>query len=166
MNQPSNKIIQIGACIGDLNTGIVEAKFNRYITIDESVAPFIEQLTGITDNRLATEGVSLQSAYSSLKTIVNSFSGSLECNPITWGGGDSGLLHQQLGEVEWVFGRRWLDIKTLFQWRQMRKGEKPQAGLAKAMTKCGLRFQGRKHDALDDAINTFALAHYLFKEGL
>jgi inhibitor of KinA sporulation pathway (predicted exonuclease) len=37
-------------------------------------------------------------------------------------------------------------------------------GLAKAMTKLGLAFQGRKHNALDDALNTFRIYRALLAE--
>ena len=37
-------------------------------------------------------------------------------NPITWGGGDSAEVREQLSPVareDWCFGRRWIDAKTL-----------------------------------------------------
>jgi inhibitor of KinA sporulation pathway (predicted exonuclease) len=62
-----------------------------------------------------------------------------------------------LDDDRFLFGRRWIDCKTLYVSRCFARGEKHQAGLAKAMTKVGLRFDGRKHNAMDDAINTFFL---------
>jgi inhibitor of KinA sporulation pathway (predicted exonuclease) len=44
------------------------------------------------------------------------------------------------------------------------KGKKHQAGLAKALTRLGMAFVGRKHRADDDALNTFLIAHKLLQE--
>jgi inhibitor of KinA sporulation pathway (predicted exonuclease) len=65
---------------------------------------------------------------------------------------------------QWKFGRRWLDVKTIYQHWRNSKGLSVQAGLAKAMTKMGLTFQGTKHQAPDDALNTFRVYHHLMKE--
>lgn len=160
MAQPSGKIIQVGACVGDLRTGEILETYSRYVKIDESLSPFIVTLTGITDNCLSTEGVTLVEAYEGLKAICERYD--TFCNPLVWGGGDSKELRDQLGQTPgWPFGHRWLDVKTLFQFNQFKHDQKPQAGLAKALFKCGLNFKGRKHNALDDAINTFRLAHRL-----
>lgn len=157
LNQPSQKIIQIGACVGDLKTGEIFEELRLYVKIDEPLNPYIIQLTGVTEEHLATEGLELKTAYAAMADMHLRH----DCliNPLTWGGGDSLELRQQLGEVEkFCFGRRWLDIKTVFQFHQMAKDQKIQAGLAKALTRVGMAFKGRKHDALDDAINTFKLA--------
>lgn len=181
LNQPSNKIIQIGACIGDIKTGEIVEKFDRLIKINEPLNPFITKLTGITEDALVTMGTSLNEAYVELLAMIKGHKLGM-VNPITWGGGDSKLLMDQVMHhkhlraswevvttgvyntddtaMNWPFGRRWLDIKTLFQFHQISRDQKVQAGLAKAMTKVGLKFQGTKHNALDDAVNTFHLAHY------
>jgi DNA polymerase III alpha subunit (gram-positive type) len=162
MNQPSGKIIQVGACVGDLDSGAILRRFNQIVSLDEPLNPFITQLTGITEERIAAEGQPLIGVYGALKKFhEQSF-----MNPITWGGGDSVELLKQLGADTggWPFGRRWIDCKTLFIARQLARGEKMQSGLAKAMTKCGLRFEGKKHDAADDAANTWRLFVRLVKD--
>lgn len=163
MNQPSGKIIQIGACVGNLRTGEVLETYSKLVKIDEPLNPFIVKLCDITDEQLSSEGVSLVDAYQGLIELAKRHQ--VFCNPMTWGGGDSLELRQQLGPTpDWPFGRRWLDIKTLFQFRQFSRAEKMQAGLAKALTRVKLKFQGTKHNAKDDAVNTFLLAHYLTRE--
>ena len=172
MAQPSGKIIQIGACIGNIITGEILEQKSWFVSINEDLSPFITTLTGITDYDLQTWGWTLVEASQELFCMAKQY----DCmvNPITWGGGDSKELKDQLqieydktiiGKVfDWPFGRRWVDVKTVFQFRQLARGEKIQAGLAKALTKCGMSFKGRKHNALDDATNTFLLAHHLLKE--
>ena len=87
-------------------------------------------------------------------------------NPITWGGGDSIELKEQLMQycpefrndvIDWPFGRRWIDTKTLYVAYRIANGQQPTGGLAKAMTHLKLKFIGRKHDAKDDAYNTLIM---------
>lgn len=156
MNQPSGKIIQVGACIGNVSTGKILDKLSLYVNPMENLRQDIVELTGITQFNVDS-GLSVEGAYVKLKEMHEMYDSFVNC--ITWGGGDSKELLEQLRlentDIEWCFGRRWLDTKTLFvSWRVANK--KPiQGGLAKSMLKVGLRFQGRKHNACDDAVNTF-----------
>lgn len=161
LDQPSNKIIQVGAVIGNLETGEILEKVSYIINYPEKLNPFIVQLTSITDEMIATEGIPLNDAYSQLRELHKKHNCFM--NPITWGGGDSVELREQLteGYGDWCFGRRWLDCKTLFVSMALGQGLKFQAGLAKAMTRSGLSFKGRKHWATDDALNTFVLYRHL-----
>lgn len=164
--QPSQEIIQIGYCVGDLVTGEIVGEFSQLVTPKEALSPFIIQLCGITQSDMDRLGVPLGVAYAALLEDIKHYP-TLNTNPLTWGGGDSASLREQVGDLastNWPFGRRWLDIKTIFQFRQMANGLKPQAGLAKALTKMGLNFVGRKHNALADSINTFKIAHVLLKQ--
>lgn len=161
--QPSRSIIQIGVAVGHLESGLVleSACFN--IHVDEILSDFIKTLTGIQQEDVDT-GISLQSAYSEIQMMHAEY----QCfrNALTWGGGDSDDLRQALGlDVEkYVFGRRWIDAKTVFVSRCFARNEKHQAGLAKAMQRVGLEFKGRKHNAKDDAVNTFLIYHKLLQE--
>ena len=167
MNQPSNSIIQVGAVVGNLQTGEVLERYSAYTLPKEfeQINGRIVELTGITDDTLAKHGIPLLQAHADLIALKNKYN----CvpTPIVWGGGDSQLLLKQLSpditEDTFCFGRRWYDIKTVFQFYCMSNGTNHQSGLAKSMTKIGLKFKGRKHNALDDACNTFLLAHELTK---
>ena len=163
-NQPSRSIIQIGVVVGNIHTGMVLLCKNWLIHTSEPISPFIEKLTKITNADLDREGVTLQEAYEEIKVLHNHYL----CyrNPITWGGGDSIDLRYALNldEEQFIFGRRWLDAKTLFVARQMAKQLPLQAGLAKAMSRLGLTFKGTKHNAEDDAHNTFVIYHKLINE--
>lgn len=160
MNQPSGTIISIGTCIGNINTGeIIETK-EWIIFTNETINDRIVKLTGITQDQV-NQGVQLSKAYEELKDMHAKH----KCfiNPLTWGGGDSETLKQQLNIncSDWCFGRRWIDLKTVVVLLKMSKGLKVQSGLGNTMIKFGLNFDGRKHNAKDDAYNTFRLAHLL-----
>jgi len=166
MNQNSGKIIQIGACIGDISTGNIIEDFSIIVNPLEPINPFITELTGITQEQIDTEGVLLEEAYIKFAEFINNHKPFI--NPIVWGGGDSAELHKQIKEDKftsidllekhpWPFGRRWIDTKTLFVSWRFSQGEPIQGGLAKSMIKVGLKFEGRKHNALDDARNTFKM---------
>lgn len=166
MSQPSGKIIEIGACIGDLSTGIVDSTFTCLVYPDETVSPYITNLTGITNTALVDAG-DLHNAYGRLLRWMAQ-NPPVATNPLTWGGRDTQDLLDQLGpsygplgECPWPFGHRWFDVKTVFQFYQISRGLIPQAGLSKALIKVGLKFEGRKHTAKDDAVNTFRMAHKL-----
>ena len=160
MNQPSGKIIQIGAVIGDTDTGEISQRLRIYVNPGEPIAPFITELCDITQKEIDDQGIPLYDAYLQLKEFHLKYSTFLNC--LTWGGGDSQAIYDQLTldqRDEGCFGRRWIDAKTIYVSEQIARGQPVQGGLAKVMTKYNLKFNGRKHDALDDAENTFRLYH-------
>lgn len=158
MAQPSENIIQIGAVVGDLRTGEILEEFNRIIRLPkgEQLTEYIIKLTGITQVEV-DNGVSLVEGYQDLKALHLKYKSSL--NPLTWGGADTTTLRQQLGEMTegWCFGRRWIDVKTVYQSYRIANNQKHQSGLAKSLLKLGMQFNGAKHNATDDARNTFLI---------
>lgn len=167
MSQPSNRIIQIGACIGDLRSGEILDTFSEFVNPHEEISPYIEKLTGITNQQLQESGIELQEAYKNLVSFWDAPHTQYEpadrfYQLVVWGGGDGPCLRSQLpSDVGWRFGRRELDVKTIHQFVQLSGGKKPQSGLAKSLTRYNLKFEGSKHNALDDSINTFRLFAHL-----
>ena len=180
MNQPTDTIIQIGAVVGNINSGKILEEFSVIVHTDEWLCTDpticdIPKLTGITDEMILTQGIPLPDAYNKLRDLRDKY----DCyrNPIVWGGGDVRILKKQVegygrqfstgfGDNEhelFCFGHRWLDAKTLFQSLQIAKGQSTQSGLAKAMIRMKIRFEGRKHSAKDDALNTFRIYRELIK---
>lgn len=167
-NQPSKKIIQIGAVIGDLTTGNVVDRFSIFINPGEALASEIVKLCGIKQADVDA-APDIHEAYRQLTYWLKPYDGQRSLNPLTWGGGDSEDLRQAVGvdredRDSWVFGRRWLDVKAVYiAWRaaHQRPGD---GGLARSLTKLGLAFRGRRHNALDDAENTFAVYVALLKQ--
>lgn len=165
MNQPSGRIIQIGAVIGDVRTGEILSRFDAKVNPLEELDPRIAKLTGISAEVVAA-AAPLAAAGEAFKEWLDPFAETRTLNPLTWGGGDTETLREQLGcqDERWHFGRRWIDVKTLYAAWRMAQGKDISGGLAKAMTKLKLAFQGRKHDALDDALNTFRMYRALLAE--
>ncbi len=155
------KIIEVGACIGDLATFQIVERYSAFVNPHQKLVDAIITLTSITQQQVDA-GTSITEAYQGMEAMAKRH----DCLtlPLVWGGGDGQAIRQELPEdVKWSFGRRELDVKAVFQAYQMAKGEKVQAGLAKALTRLGLAFQGRKHRADDDAINTFWIYCELLK---
>jgi len=158
MNQPSGRIIQIGAIVGNIYTGEVLERFSRFVDPNEPLTEFIINLTGIKQAEIDSEGVTLPEAYLDLVALHKRHK--TFCNPITWGGGDIETIREQLGpdhKGPWPFGRRWIDVKTLYISHRLSKKAFFVGGLAKSMTRVGLAFNGSKHNALADAENTFLM---------
>lgn len=162
MNQPSGKIIQIGAVVGNIATGEVLDRLSIFVNPNEELSPYIIDLCKIKQCDV-DNGISLKEAYLQLRDFHLKHKSFI--NPITWGGGDNNEIKEQLSLVDdpdrpkdyWCFGRRWIDAKTIFVSWRMANQEPIQGGLARSLVKVGLKFEGQKHNALHDAENTFKM---------
>jgi inhibitor of KinA sporulation pathway (predicted exonuclease) len=163
MAQPSQKIIQVGWTIGDPLTGRTYAIEGRYVFLDEDLDNLVSNLCGISQDTLNSAG-SLSDAYFDMLQDALKY----ECSNTTlaWSKGDLSLLRKQLPtEVAWPFGQHYIDAKNLYQsWKLKSGADHLKGGLARAMTKLGMKFEGRKHNARDDAYNTFRIYHRLLQE--
>lgn len=148
------KIIEIGACIGETYTKQVIDQYSCIVNPEEILEPTIIALAGLTQDEV-NAGTNIVNAYNGMVAMVNQH----ECmrTPIVWGCGDGFALKRELPiEVKWMFGRRELDVKAVFQAYLLAIDDKvSQSGLAKSLRKLGLNFEGTAHRAKDDAINTF-----------
>lgn len=182
MNQPSGKIISIGAVRGSLATGEIAEKLHILVKIDEKLCTdekicHIPKLTGITDEMLESEGTTLIDAYNRLCDLHNR---SDFVNPVTWGKGDTRVLSEQLQAhglklssgfhnpeklPVFAFGRREFDCKQRYQEQCIIEDVSMQSGLKSSMKKAKLRFEGPSHNALQDAYNTFVFYRHLIKLG-
>jgi inhibitor of KinA sporulation pathway (predicted exonuclease) len=162
MNKPSNKIIEVGFCIVNVKKEQILTQQKIYIHPGEKLSPEIVELTGITDELLEKEGVaSLEVAYNQMVHWCNKLQ--THKHPVQWGT-DHYELKKQLG-IDWenyIFSRRGIDVKALYQTYMMCAPQgKTVAGLRKALQSLGEEFQGRQHDAMDDAINTWHVMRLL-----
>lgn len=150
----NNKIIQLGYTINNAKDGRVLVQRRIYINPNEQITEFIQQLTGIYQQQVDM-GVTLQEAYQMMVEDISKHQ--VSKFPLQWGL-DHYELRQQLG-LEWndyVFSRRCIDIKALYQaYAMARPNGKTVAGLGKACEVLGVEFEGRQHDALNDAVATF-----------
>lgn len=155
------KIIQVGVAIGKPNQ---IKTYSWYVNPQEPLVPFITELTGITEEVIANESVSLEQVAQELGQILNQEKPFT--NPITWGQGDADELKdefRQNGINFPFFGRRILDVKTLFVFNEQVNGRSPSGGLRSAMGKYKVPFVGTPHRADVDAYNT--LRFYFFLRG-
>lgn len=163
LNQASSgpKIIELGACVGDLKTGTVLEKYSAFVNPNEILEDRIITLTSITQAQVDSAGT-LEAAYLGMKTMAKQYN----CLriPLVWGAGDGYAIKKELpASCHWSFGRRELDAKTVFQAYQLALGNKIYANLSEAMTCLDLEFLGQHHRAVDDAVNTFLIFFKLLK---
>jgi inhibitor of KinA sporulation pathway (predicted exonuclease) len=157
-NQPSGKIIQIGAAIGDLKTQSIVASFGAIVNPGEPISEFIQTLTGVTQQRVDEEGIDIMAAGAKLFAFVEQHRPFM--NPVVWGIGDAESLREEMGlrNERWPFGRRTVDTKTIHVAMCLARGISTKGGLGITMaTHYGLDFVGRAHDATVDAENTLKL---------
>lgn len=162
-----DSIIQIGAVAFSVVPFTILEELNVIINPNELIDPFIEKLTGITQD-MADNGVDLQVGYGKLCELV--IKHNAETTPVTWGGDDSHYLRDKLKAAgnlnKFIFGHRSLDVKTMFQTYQYANGSKPRSGLSKSMAKCGLKWPTTlpKHNALADALATAHFFNYFIEK--
>ena len=141
------------------------SRFETKVNPGEQIDSRIVDLTKITQCDVDA-APRLKEAYASLCEWMSGYNTERILNPLTWGGGDTETLREQLGlsEEYWPFGRRWIDAKTIFVAWRMAQGRAMEGGLARSMTKLGLAFTGQKHNARDDAENTFRIYSALVRQ--
>jgi len=165
-NQPSSKIIEIGA-VKFMRDGTINInKFSQLVKIDEPLgscqtkngATTISELTGITQKMLDTDGVSFPEALAAFKAWA--FSESSNILLASWGAWDAPCLRNNCDahKLQYPFRGKSMDLKNIGIWMNMVTGKKAKAdGLGSMMARWDLDFVGQKHRACDDAYNTARL---------
>lgn len=160
MEQPSDEIIEIGYVVGDKMGRIFENE-SIYVKIEQPLSPYISELTGISDETLATFGIHKHEVAAKFNDIIQRH----KVNPkaLTWGAGDVRLLLQQYPEI--LLHNRYLDMKTLFQVEAIANNKTMKKGLFAAATLLNIPQEERKaHSAKDDAYITYLVfVHYVNK---
>lgn len=156
-----SKIIQIGYVIYTIEPSFeVLAHNSIYINIGVPLSAFIRKLTGITDNQVA-QGTDIQTGYNELAMDHDKYK--FNRIIIQWGGGDIETLKEEVDPSTWKFGRTGFNLKHLYRMYAEMTGLNPSGGLAKCMSKCELKWEGRgKHNALTDAYNTARFHSFLY----
>jgi DNA polymerase III epsilon subunit-like protein len=163
------RIIQVGIAWGSPVSPDDIQTFSWYLDPEESITPFITQLTGITDEIIKEKSVDHQIVAQELGNII----AENKCfvNPCVWGGGGEGNDATELKDefrernIDFpFFGRRVIDVKTLYVFNQMVQGKSPSGGLRKSMISYGLDFDGTPHRADVDAKNTLQFFFYFLEK--
>jgi inhibitor of KinA sporulation pathway (predicted exonuclease) len=168
-NRQTTDIIQVGISWGIVPYGIAYMKEERIVQAlsdlgdgSYKIDPYIVNLTGITQEIYDEQKISHERVAKWLSAVVTGTKPFV--NPIQWGHGDAEKLLEEFetSGVEFKhFGRRTIDVKTIFCYHQVAQGKKMAGGLRSALGAYGLQFVGRQHQAHDDAYNTLVLYNHL-----
>jgi len=162
------RIIQVGVAWGSPIRPEEIETYSWYLDPEENITPFITQLTGITDEIIKEKAVPHDKLAEELGMLISWE----KCfvNPIVWGGGGEGNDATELKDeftqrgIDFpYFGRRVIDVKTLYVFNQMVRGKSPSGGLRKSMISYGLDFIGQSHRADVDALNTLRFFFYFLQ---
>jgi DNA polymerase III epsilon subunit-like protein len=149
------KIIQVGVAVGNPKTPSEIKTWSWYLDPGESIHPFIIGLTGIDDNIIRDQAVPIAQMAEELSSVIKD--NNVFVNPLQWGQGDADELLKEFREANIIFphfGRRILDVKTLFVFLEMANGRSPAGGLSSSMGRYKVKFEGKAHRADVDAYNT------------
>lgn len=159
LNQPSGKIIQIGYVIGTIFQTKILAERSLIVNPEEKLGSIqngmtMTEFTGITQEQVDS-GYTLKEAYEIMCSDIKKFNPTT--TPVQWGQGDARALRIELNMThdEFVFRSRDFDVKTIYQTYRLFNNKSVASGLEAAMRSLGMEFQGRPHDALADAKNTY-----------
>ena len=151
------EIIEIGACIAT-PSGEVLDRLSTLVKPEKTIVTrYCTELTGLSVDDLA-KAPSLQTAFLQLEHWLDH----CELKPdywMSWGVFDAQLINQECANknIKVTLPAHHC-AKTLFQKRLLPK--RRRVGLKKALDICGLRFEGRPHRALNDALNVARLLPY------
>jgi inhibitor of KinA sporulation pathway (predicted exonuclease) len=158
------KIIQVGCALASPLRPNDTKTYSWYVNPQEPLVPFITELTGITEEVIATQSVPLSQVAEELGNLLTQEKPFV--NPIVWGGNDAAELLQEFrdGGIDFpFFGYRIFDVKTLCVFNSMVKGNSTSGGLRKYMNRYGVSFIGTPHNAMDDALNTLRFFFYFLE---
>jgi inhibitor of KinA sporulation pathway (predicted exonuclease) len=163
------RIIQVGVSVASPVMPDDIKTFSWYLDPQEPITPFIQQLTGITDEIIKEKSVPHETVAQELGNIITE--NKCFVNPVLWGGGGEGNDATELKDefrergIDFpFFGRRVIDVKTLYVFNQMVQGKTPSGGLRKSMISYGLTFEGTSHRADVDAENTLRFFFYFLNK--
>lgn len=153
----NREIIEIGIVKLDLNSGKIldkESYLIRNITSD--VSAFCTKLTGITQEMIDNEGVTLHKAGSQIRKRFGKFTW------VSWGDFDRKFIEDQCRKVNapYFLSPNHINLSQLFRFKM--KSNK-RLGLGKALGHYKIKFEGDRHRALPDAIATAKVMVEMFK---
>ena len=163
------RIIQVGVSVASPVMPDDIKTYSWYLDPQEKITDFISNFTGITDEIIKEKSVPHETVAQELGNIITE--NKCFVNPVLWGGNnsinDATELKDEFRErgIDFpFFGRRVIDVKTLYVFNQMVQGKTPSGGLRKSMISYGLDFIGTSHRAEIDAENTLRFFFYFLNK--
>lgn len=165
LNQPSGKIIEIGAVKLLRDGGIHPSRFSVLVNPGEPIAKEITELTTI-DEQMMELSIQFPVALKQFEDWAKTETKNILLS--SWGGGDITCLRDTAKEhrVPYPFRGKTFDAKTIAVWSTIMFGRKPPSGgegLSSMLHIWDMKFEGTKHRALDDALNTALLVQRIWK---
>lgn len=150
---PMGEIIEIGAVILDEEFEIID-KYSTYIKPDNlKVSQGVQRLTSITEEKLV-KAPNIKEALENLLQITPDINNT---TLYTWSDSDTNAIECELNSKSIQIKdikrlcSNFIDIQEIFG---ERVGIENRINLTKALNMIGLKFNGKEHGALADAINT------------
>lgn len=163
--QFSHELIELGAVIGILNEeGRIKKTlkpFRVYVKAIRPVGKVVKDLTGITDQFLAKNGISFADAMSQFRDYVGKYWD--KCSFVTFGNHDLVIFNDSARmnpsfKAPYVrhIRNRYFDYSAwLFKYAQSEQGN--PLSLEHYLELFEVQFSGKEHDAADDAYNLLRL---------
>lgn len=142
-------IIEIGFCVLDMNTtGITDRNSLIIKPANSNISKFCAGLTGITQEMVDQDGITLKEACAILSGHAKHTSLSA-----AWGKFDPRSLKKDCHHygVEYPLTSDHSNAQKTFR---TKLGRKDETSVRKALAHLGRQFDGRQHRAVDDAYNT------------
>jgi inhibitor of KinA sporulation pathway (predicted exonuclease) len=154
------EVVQIGAVRLDGRTLAVLGEFDLLVKprINPLLSPYFENLTGITSAEVAARGVDFAEAYARFADFAGE-------GPICAFGHDEWILEENLrlyGIADFRLLPRFQDLRTWFAACDVDPRGMLSCEIAPSL---GLAFQGRAHNALDDARSMAASMEEMVRRG-
>jgi inhibitor of KinA sporulation pathway (predicted exonuclease) len=154
-----SEIIQIGACLLDMRSGILPPIKNKtsYLVRPyfSKISKYCEELTGITSEK-AKRGMRFDHARNKLAKEF----GTKSKIWAAWGEGDrlKFIKECEVWGVEYPFSEEFINVSSLFS---LAKGFSRRINLEEALKYMGFEFIGEPHRADNDAYNTAQILYAL-----
>ena len=150
-------IIEIGICLLDVHTG--EISDNRGIMVKpkrSTISPFCTQLTTITPELVANEGITFKEA---LRVLRKEYESQSRCWA-SYGAYDMKQFQRQCSALGrgYPFGPSHINVKTTFALKQKLPYEQGMAGALKILD---IPLEGTHHRGVDDARNIAKILWWL-----
>jgi inhibitor of KinA sporulation pathway (predicted exonuclease) len=144
-----SEIIEIGACMLDLKTGLPERKKSYLIRPRHStISNFCTELTSITPELIKSQGIPFGDAVNKLKKDF----GPTTRTWASWGYYDKAEIERECvrHNIPYPMGRNHINAKNLYA---LKHGLSNELGMIAALQHAGIPHEGTHHRGDDDAWN-------------